>query len=117
MAFEIIKQQNELYSFVLKAGNGEEVLISFDEYATIASVDNGIASVKLNCNNSDRFDFRSGGTLKIDEDECGIRKYEKPCFAYLRAGNNQIIGITPTHKNGISLENCIASIRFNADKG
>lgn len=85
--------------FNLKAGNGQIILTS-EMYTTKAACENGIASVKENAPNDDRYERKvnAGG---------------KPCFN-LKAGNGQVIGVSQAYSDDGGCENGIDSVKENA---
>lgn len=91
--------KNHEYYFHLKAGNGEIILDS-EGYTTKASCLNGIASVKENSQNIDRFKLL-------------IAKNEEHYFN-LVAGNGEIIGSSETYKSKQGRDNGIQSVKRNA---
>jgi hypothetical protein len=97
--FEIKKTNNEKFMFNLKAGNGEIILTSA-MYKAKASAENGIASVRENSQNDDRFDRRTASN-------------DSPYFA-LKAGNGEDIGRSEMYSSKSAMENGIASVRKNA---
>lgn len=97
--FEIFIDSADKYRFRLKAGNGEIILAS-EAYESSAGCNNGIASVRANAPNDDRFE-RTETTRG------------KPMFN-LRAANNQVIGTSEAYESVASRENGIESVKKNA---
>lgn len=97
--FEISLRKNGEYQFTLKAGNGQVILVS-ESYTTKASCKNGIESVKKNATDDARFEKK-------------VSKNGKPYFE-LKAGNNQIIGVSELYESEASCKNGIESVKKNA---
>lgn len=97
--FVISKSASGKEFFVLKAGNGEVILTS-QQYATRKSCDNGIESVRKNCNDESRFETK---TAKDGRE-----------YFVLKASNGQVIGQSQMYKTGSGCKNGIASVQRNA---
>lgn len=97
--FEITKRKNGEFQYNLKASNGEVILTS-EGYAAKASCLKGIASVKKNSTDDQRFDRK-------------MSKNNKPFFT-LKAKNGQIIGISEMYEDESARNNGIASVKKNA---
>jgi uncharacterized protein YegP (UPF0339 family) len=82
--FEITKDANGQYSFVLKSGQAE-VLLRSEKYSTRASAANGISSVQANIYFEERFDK--------------LTTKDGRAYFNLRAGNHQVIGTSPIYAN------------------
>lgn len=96
--FELSKSSDGQFKFVLKAGNGEVVLIS-ELYKTRASADNGIASVRTNSPLDERFDKKVASNGKF--------------YFNLKAGNHQVIGTSQMYATEQSRDKGIASVKNN----
>ena len=96
--FEISTSANDKTSFVLKAGNAEVILRS-QQYASMASAENGIASVQTNSALDDRYE-------KLEASD------GRPYFN-LKAGNSQIIGTSQMYATASGRDNGIASVKTN----
>ena len=97
--FESSKDKKQY--FRLKSGNGQVILTS-QGYASKSGCDNGIKSVKSNCN----------------DDNCFERKEAKngKWHFNLLAKNKQIIGSSQMYKGKSGMENGIKSVKKNAPK-
>lgn len=97
--FELYKDKAGEFRFRLKAGNGQIILAS-EGYKQRASAENGIASVRKNSADDNRFDRTetSGG---------------KPRFN-LKASNGQVIGTSETYESTSARDNGIESVKKNA---
>ena len=96
--FEISTSANDKVSFVLKAGNSEVILRS-QQYASMASAENGIASVQANCAMDARYE-------KLEASD------SRPYFN-LKASNGQIIGTSQMYAAASGRDNGIASVKTN----
>lgn len=96
--FEIHSKDSGKISFVLKAGNGEVILRS-QMYASMASAENGIASVQTNSPIDGRYE-------KLDASD------GRPYFN-LKAANSQIIGTSQMYAAAAGRDNGIASVKTN----
>ncbi len=97
--FHIKQAKSGDFYFNLKAGNGE-IILSSEMYEAKAGASNGIASVKTNAPNDDRYERKE--TTAGD-----------PYFV-LKAGNGQQIGKSETYSSKSSMENGIRSVKENA---
>jgi len=97
--FEITKRKNGEFQYNLKATNGEIILTS-EGYAAKASCLKGIASVKKNSADDQRFDKK-------------MSKNNKPFFT-LKAKNGQVIGTSEMYENESTRDKGIASVKKNA---
>ena len=96
--FEISTSANDKISFVLKAGNAEVILRS-QQYASMASAENGIASVQTNSALDERYE-------KLEASD------GRPYFN-LKAANSQIIGTSQMYTVASGRDNGIASVKTN----
>jgi uncharacterized protein len=97
--FEIKKTKHGDFFFHLKAANGQIILAS-EMYAEKDSAENGIASVKKNSPDDQRYerkDTKSGHFM-----------------FNLKAANHQVIGTSQSYKTAESREEGIASVKTNA---
>lgn len=97
--FEIYKDKRGEFRFRLKAGNGQTILAS-EGYSAKSGCNNGIASVRKNApddNRYDRLESKSG----------------KPYFN-LKASNGQVIGTSEMYSSASAMENGISSVKKNA---
>ncbi len=97
--FELNTSSNGKFFFNLKAGNGETILSS-EMYESKSGAENGIASVKTNAPNDDRYDRRTASN-------------GEPYFV-LKAGNGEPIGRSETYSSNSAMENGISSVKTNA---
>lgn len=98
--FEVFESpKDNKYYFRLKAGNGQVILTS-QGYASKASCENGIKSVKTNCGDDDLFERKEAKNGKFHFN--------------LLARNRQIIGSSQMYSGNSGLENGIKSVRKNA---
>jgi len=97
--FVITKRKNGEFQFNLKAGNGQIILTS-EGYTTKANCENGIASVRTNSKDDNRFDRKTSSN-------------NKPYFN-LKATNGQIIGTSEMYESEASRDNGIESVKTNA---
>lgn len=96
--FELSKSKDEQFRFVLKAGNGQIILVS-ELYTTKAAAQNGIASVQTNSPLEERYERK-------------VSKNGKPYFV-LKAANHQIIGNSELYEAEAGRDNGIASVQTN----
>ena len=96
--YEIHTNDKGKISFVLKAGNSEVILRS-QQYASMASAENGIASVQTNSPLDERYE-------KLEASD------GRPYFN-LKAGNSQIIGTSQMYAASAGRDNGIASVKTN----
>ncbi|MCG7522315.1 YegP family protein [Ruegeria sp. Ofav3-42] len=97
--FEIFEDKAGEFRFRLKAGNGEIILAS-EGYVQKASAENGIASVKTNAPNDDRYErkeTKSGGYM-----------------FNLKASNGQVIGTSESYTSASARDNGVESVKRNA---
>lgn len=97
--FELNTSSNGKFFFNLKAGNGQ-VILSSEMYESKSAAQNGIASVKNNAGNDDRYDRRT--SAKGD-----------PYFV-LKAGNGEPIGRSEMYSSAAAMENGVESVKTNA---
>ena len=96
--YELNPSDNDQFSFVLKAGNGEVILRS-QQYDSKASAENGIASVQENSSVEDRFE-RKDAT-------------DGSSYFNLKATNHQVIGTSQMYKTVAGRDAGIESVRTN----
>jgi uncharacterized protein len=97
--FELKKSKNEKFFFNLLASNGQ-IILSSEMYESKASAQNGIASVKKNATDLNRFESLTG-------------KDNAPYFV-LKAGNHQVIGKSQMYGSDKARDNGIDSCKTNA---
>jgi uncharacterized protein YegP (UPF0339 family) len=87
------------YSFVLKAGNHEIILVS-EHYTTKAAAENGIASVQTNGPDANRYETRTANNGQA--------------YFVLKAANHQIIGTSETYSSEQACQKGMASVQANS---
>jgi uncharacterized protein YegP (UPF0339 family) len=97
--FEIKKDKSGQFRFNLKANNGQ-VILSSEAYTTKPACENGIASVRTNSQDDNRFDRKTA-------------KDGSPYFN-LKASNGQVIGASEMYSSASAMENGVASVKSNA---
>jgi len=97
--FVIKTRKDGEFQFNLKAGNGQDILVS-EGYTTKASCNNGIESVKKNAPNDDRYERKTSTNNKF--------------YFTLKATNGQVIGQSEMYESKASMENGIESVKKNA---
>ncbi|MCE2821269.1 MAG: YegP family protein [Bacteroidota bacterium] len=97
--FVISQRTNGDYQFNLKATNGQVILAS-QGYASMASCENGIESVKTNATDDGRFERLTSSNGKF--------------YFNLKAGNGQVIGSSEMYESEASRDNGIESVKRNA---
>ena len=97
--FKITRRTNDEYQFVLKAGNGETILVS-EGYKAMSGCLNGIESVKTNSPIDARYDRKVSTNNKY--------------YFNLKAANGEIIGTSEMYEAVAGRENGIASVKANA---
>ena len=97
-SYQILKTSDGQFQFVLKAGNGQTILVS-ERYKAMDSARNGIASVQKNSPDDARYERKEA-------------KNGKPYFV-LKAANHQIIGNSEMYESDAARENGIASVKTN----
>lgn len=96
--YQISKTSDGQFQFVLKAGNGQTILVS-ERYKALDSAHNGIASVQKNSPDDARYERKEA-------------KNGKPYFV-LKAANHQVIGNSEMYESEAARENGIASVKTN----
>lgn len=97
--FELFKSAvNNQFYFRLKASNGE-IILSSEGYTTKQSCEEGIASVKRNAPDPDRYEkFNNMGSYTFN----------------LKAVNGLVIGRSQSYANGFNRDQGIASVMTHA---
>ncbi|MCR5073315.1 MAG: YegP family protein [Clostridiales bacterium] len=110
----IILQKEKGFTFNLKAGNGECILVS-ELYNSEDGCRNGIASVKKNApvaNIEDQtvkdFEEKKNPKFQIYTDKSGKTRFR------LRARNGEVIGVSEPYKSKQSCKNGINSVIRNS---
>lgn len=96
--YEIKKAKNRQFHFNLKASNGE-IILSSEMYASKASAENGITSVRSNSPQESQYELKRNGK-------------NEPYFV-LKAKNHQIIGVSEAYSSEAAAKNGIASVMKN----
>ena len=96
--YELKKSSNGKFMFNLKAANGQVILTS-QMYASRASAENGIESVRKNSPDDNRYERKES-------------KRGEPYFN-LTATNGQVIGNSEMYSGTGAMENGIASVKTN----
>lgn len=96
--FEIYTDKAGEFRFALKAGNGEKILAS-EGYTSKDACENGIASVRENSQNEDRFELKEAANGKWHFN--------------LKAGNGQVIGTSQMYASKDGAENGMQSVSEN----
>jgi uncharacterized protein len=97
--FELYKDKGGEFRFRLKAGNGEKILAS-EGYKDKSGAENGIASVRKNASDDERYERKAGANGKH--------------YFNLKAANHQVIGTSEIYEAASGMENGIASVKSNA---
>jgi uncharacterized protein YegP (UPF0339 family) len=97
--FVISTRANGDCQFVLKASNGQVILAS-QGYASKASCESGVESVRKNAQDADRFEKCTSSNGKF--------------YFNLKATNGQIIGTSEMYESEASRDNGIDSVMRNA---
>lgn len=87
---------DDLFGFVLKAANGEPILVS-EKYKSRASAKNGIASFKENAQ------FSTSYEVKTSKD----KKY----YFVLKSSNHQVIGTSEMYNSEAAMKEGIATVK------
>ena len=97
--FVITLRKNDEFQFSLKAGNGQEILIS-EGYKQKASCLNGIESVKKNAQDDSKFEKKESSNGKF--------------YFTLKATNGQVIGTSEMYESASARDNGIKSVVANS---
>lgn len=97
--FELYQDKGGEYRFRLKAGNGEKILAS-EGYKEKSGAENGIASVKKNAPDDERYERKTAANGKHHFN--------------LKAANHQVIGTSELYESASGMESGIASVKNNA---
>jgi uncharacterized protein YegP (UPF0339 family) len=96
--FELYKSGDQ-FRYRLKATNGQNIL-SGEAYTTKQGCKDGIASVKKNASNADRYEVKEGKSGKH--------------YFNLKAGNNQVIGVSQQYSSADACKKGMESVMKNA---
>jgi len=97
--FELYTDKGGKFRYRLKASNGQIILVG-QAYATKASLENGIESIKTNAPLDERYERKEATN-------------GKPMFT-LKAANHQVIGNSEQYESVSARENGIESVKKNA---
>ncbi len=97
--YELKTTANGKYIFNLKAGNGEVILTS-QQYKAASYAKKGIASVKKNGPQKERFEIKDAANGQV--------------YFVLKAANSQVIGKSELYPSKAVAEKGIASVMKNA---
>lgn len=98
-AFIITKRKNGELQFVLKAANGQTILMS-EGYKSMAACQSGIASVKLNALDDHRFERKTATNGNH--------------YFNLKAANGQVIGTSEMYTSVAAMEKGVLSVHTYA---
>lgn len=111
----VINKTNTGFTYSLKAGNGEIIAIGGEVYNTLASVKNGVESVKKNAPIANLEDQTEEGFKEEKNPKFEIYNDKKGEFRFrLKAKNGQTIACSEGYKKKDSCKNGIESVRKNA---
>ena len=96
-----IKKTGDEFRYNLKAGNGE-IILSGESYTSKQACKVGIASVKKNSTNGDRYEMK-----KAKDDRL---------YFTLKAGNGEIIGVSESYNSADACRTGMVSVMKNASK-
>lgn len=94
-----LKKSGEKFHFVLKAGNGQ-VILSSQMYASKASAQKGIESIKANCGDDSLYEKKTASNGKFHFN--------------LKSTNGQIVGSSQMYASESGMLNGIESVKNNA---
>lgn len=97
--FELKKSPNGQFMFNLKASNGQVILTS-EQYVDKRGAEGGIASVKVNAPDDNRYDRKTASN-------------GSPYFV-LKASNGQALGRSEMYSSAAAMEGGIASVKSHA---
>ena len=96
--FVISRAQNDENYFNLKATNGQIILTS-EMYSSKAACTNGIESVRINCQDDDKYERKQSSNNKH--------------YFNLKAANGQVIGKSQMYESEAGMDKGIASVKKN----
>jgi len=99
--FEIKKAKDGEFYFHLKASNGQ-IILSSEMYKQKSSAENGIASVKKNVPDDNRYERKQSKNGQF--------------MFNLKAGNHEIIGTSETYTTTEARDHGIESVKANAPR-
>lgn len=98
-SYELKKNDKGQFSWVLKAGNNEIILTS-EQYQARASAENGIESVRKNCNEDRNYERKTASDGRF--------------FFTLKAANHEVIGTSQMYASEANRNAGIDSVKANA---
>lgn len=111
----VINKTNTGFTYSLKAGNGEIIAIGGEVYNSLASVRNGIESVKKNAPEANVEDQTIEGFTEEKNPKFEIYTDKAGEFRFrLTAKNGQTIACSEGYKKKDGCKNGIESVRTNA---
>ena len=111
----VINKTNTGFTYSLKAGNGEIIAIGGEVYNTLASVKNGIESVRTNAPIAALEDQTVEGYATEKNPKFEIYNDKKGEFRFrLKAKNGQVIAASEGYAAKSGCKNGIESVRKNA---
>lgn len=96
--YELSKNTQGQFHFVLKAGNSEVILRS-ESYDSKTAAENGISSVQKNSPLDERYERKDAANGKV--------------FFNLKAANHQVIGTSQMYDTAAGRDKGIASVKTN----
>ena len=96
--FELSKSKDGQFKFVLKAGNAETILTS-ELYTSKSAAENGIASVRKNCESAANYELMDAKNGKF--------------YFTLKAANHQVIGTSQMYSSKEGRDTGVASVKSN----
>ncbi len=96
--YEVSKNAKGQFHFVLKGGD-DKILLRSEQYESMNSVNNGIASVQSNCGLDERYEKKDASDGRA--------------FFNLKAANHQVIGTSNMYATPKERDAAIASVKEN----
>ena len=96
--YEISKNAKGQFHFVLRAGD-EKILLRSEQYESMGSAKNGIASVQNNCGRDDLYEKKDASDGRS--------------FFNLKAANHQIIGTSSMYATAQERDAALAAVKEN----
>lgn len=111
----VIRSKGGSFSFILKAANGEPILVS-ETYTSESACKNGIASVQKNAA-APIEDQTAEGAAKVKNPKYEVYADKAGQYRFrLKAGNGEIIGQSEAYKAKASCIGGVESVQKNAPK-
>jgi uncharacterized protein len=99
--FEIKKAKDDEFYFHLRAGN-EQIILASQRYKTKVSAEHGIASVKTNATDDNRYEKKD--------------THNGEFMFNLKAANHEVIGTSQVYTTASARDHGIISVKENAPK-